>query len=38
MDDEHFGTCPECGGWLIYIDCLSKIICDTCDYEIEEAN
>lgn len=34
--DDVVGTCAECGGTLIYIDCLNKIVCDTCDYERTE--
>ena len=35
--DETAGICEICGGTLIYIDCLNKIICDTCTYEKEDA-
>lgn len=36
--DCEVGTCKECGGTLIYIDCLNTIHCDTCDYEQIDAN
>lgn len=29
-------VCPECGGELIYLECLNEIICDSCDYCEEE--
>lgn len=34
--DYETNICPECGGNLIYIECLNEIICDTCEYEQEE--
>lgn len=36
--DYEVGTCKECGGILLYIHSLNEIICDTCDYEKEDAN
>lgn len=33
--DDKVGTCPECGGWLIYIHALNEIVCDTCEYTEE---
>jgi primosomal protein N' len=35
MMDDRIGTCPECGGWLIYIQALNEIVCDTCEYKEE---
>lgn len=26
-------VCPHCGGYIIYIECLNKKVCDTCEYE-----
>ena len=34
MEEE---CCPVCGGKLIYIQAQNKLICDCCDYEVEEA-
>lgn len=34
---EKQDNCKICGGRLIYIECLNKIICDTCEYEENEA-
>lgn len=28
--------CPECGGTLVYIECLNELTCDTCEYTEEE--
>ena len=33
MSDDYVGTCSFCGGKLIYIYSLNKIICDCCEYE-----
>lgn len=30
--------CPDCGGHLIEVVCLNVVMCDTCDYIIENAN
>ena len=34
--DERIGTCKTCGGYIIYISSLNKIICDTCEHEVVE--
>mgnify|MGYP000920864991 CR=1 FL=1 len=31
------GYCPECNGFLIYIQAQNKLICDCCEYEEEDA-
>lgn len=36
--DYEVCVCKECGGELLYIECLNKISCDSCDYEKEGVN
>ena len=38
MDIEKYAVCPECGGWLTYVEFENKLICDTCDYERKDAH
>lgn len=35
--DDSIGICPECGGRLYYVESTNEIICDCCDYTVEEA-
>lgn len=35
--DYEIGTCPNCGGRLVYIHCLDEVICEEhCNEEEEE--
>ena len=35
MCDHEVGYCEKCGGRLIYIYCLDKVVCEDCEEDEE---